>query len=392
MSSQASPLHNYVRAFVMKQDWSDIAETLAGKCTSIFWTETVSLGGAIGRILAEPLVAAQSLPASTHAVMDGYALGSNPPGLYSLVASGSVLGVNEASEVVAGGPIPHATAAVILGRHAQLHDGKLNVSQQLTKNNIRRSGEEAKFGEEILPANTRLDIRHISLAAVAGVQTLTVQQRPRVALIGLHERGNSFPHAGILHALLDSPALQLTNAGVVRHTMLTTMIERLSTKHDLIVVVAESLADETGPLAASIASLGGKPKLFRAALKPAKPLVTGRVESALIIGLAGTAYATTAAAHLFLQPLLQKLLDMPKNADLLPVSAAFERSREPGRAEALPAKLSVEDQRLWVKPAGRFGQLRALAIMDGFAIVPESSGNITEGMPLLFKRLSFPLV
>jgi molybdopterin molybdotransferase len=380
------------------QHWSDIAEILAQNCSSVTRTEVVSLHGALGRILAEPLVAAIPIPAATHAVMDGFALGSKPPGHYRIVTHQvAELATDEAKAILAGQEVPTNTTCVVLNRHAELKNDRLYVSQALLKDNIRILGEEAKLGDELIKINTRLDARHLALAAAAGAQKLTVRQKPRVALLGLHDGQNIFPHASLMHALLESPALHYTDAGVTRPHLLPDMMQRLSSNQDLIIVVAESLGGETGALVSAIKGLGIKglqvqSHIFRAALKPAKPLIFGALGEAKIIGFSGTAYATTAAAHLFLQPMLQKLMGLPVAQDFMPVQAGFSRSREKGRAEALPVTLHVESQKLRVKPSGRFGQLRALAECDGFALVSEDSASIVEDMPLLFKRLSFPLV
>jgi molybdopterin molybdotransferase len=375
------------------QNWSDIAEALVQTCGSVTRTEAVSLHGAMGRILAEPLVATLPIPAATHAVMDGFALGSKPPGHYRIVADSAVeLAPHEARSVLAGQEVPKNTASVVLSRHAKIKNDQLHVEQALMKDNIRRLGEEAEIGDELIQINTQLDIRHMALASAAGVQKLTVRQKPRVALIGFHEGQNIFPHAGLMHALLDSQALKFTDAGVARSHLLPEILKRLSSSHDLIIVVAESLGGETGLLVSAIKELQGQSHIYRAALKPAKPLIFGAADEAKIIGFSGTAYATTAAAHLFLQPILRKLVGLPVKQNFIPVHAGFSRSRERGRAEALPVAIESENHTLRVKPSGRFGQLRALAQCDGFVLVADDAETIIEGMPLLFKRLSFPLV
>jgi molybdopterin molybdotransferase len=375
------------------QHWSDIAEILAQNCNSVTRTDVVSLHGASGRILAEPLLAALLIPAATHAVMDGFALGSKPPGHYRIVTDQAVeLAADEARAILAGQGVPTNTTCVVLNRHADLKNDRLSVGRALLKDNIRILGEEAKLGDELIKIKTRLDARHLALAAAAGVQKLTVRQKPRVALVGLHDGQNIFPHVGLMHALLDSPALHLTDAGVTRSHLVPEILKRLSSTQDLIIVVAESLGGETGALVSAIQRLEGQSDIFRAAMKPAKPVIFGTLGEAKIIGFSGTAYATTAAAHLFLQPILQKLMGLQFVQDFIPVRAGFARSREKGRAEALPVTLHIESQKLCVKPSGRFGQLRALAECDGFALVSENSTSIVKDMHLLFKRLSFPLV
>jgi molybdopterin molybdotransferase len=379
-------------------DWTLISETIAKEFDPVEGGETLSLRAASGLVLAGALTAASPLPPHTHSVMDGYALGSSPPGLYHL-RTGAVpeLASNEASPVAAGSPVPEGSAGVVLADHTTLQGDTLSVTMILAKSNIRRAGEEARSGETLLTTGTRLDARHIALAAATGVHALHVQKRPRIALLCLHDGEYPFPHARITHALLDSPCVHLTDAGTVRHGLLANSLERLSDSHDLVVVVADSLGSENGILERSIKAAGGKTKIYRATLKPAKPVVLGRIGAAGILGLAGTAYATSVAAHLFLRPVLQRLLGLPLSHHLWPSSAGFEQDRDTLRTEAMPVCISVEHGKIITRPAGRFGQLRALTAMDGFALLPANGlparmGSITIGVPIPFIKISFPLV
>jgi molybdopterin molybdotransferase len=355
--------------------------------------DEVSLQGAVGRVLARSLAAALPLPGQTHAVMDGFALGSLPPDTYRLVDTGADrIGIGEACPVTAGSAVPAGTAGVVLADHATQADGALHVTRALIKDNIRRAGEEVQAGGTIIAAHTLLTARHLGLAMAAGVQSLAVRRRPRVALLGLSGSDHPFPHLGIAAALLDSPSLLFTHAGAVRPALLAAQLGRLAESHDLIVVVAESLGGEEGLLAAALTTRGGTATMHRAALKPAKPVVTGRIGNASVIGLAGTAYAVTVAAHLFLRPALQVLLGCEGALVRLPAVSAFARARSPGRAEALPVTAQMVEGALNVTSAGRFGQLKALAAMDGFALIQAERDAVAPGDAVDYWPLAFPLV
>jgi hypothetical protein len=144
--------------------------------------------------------------------------------------------------------------------------------------------------------------------------------------------------------------------------------------------------------AAALGRIGGEPIILRGALKPAKPIITGRIGAVPILGLAGTAYATTVAAHLFLRPWLGSLAGLAADDPFLPAIATFSRPREGGRAEALPVRMRREGPQLLLDPAGRFGQLSALAAMDGFALIDDDVPEISPGTPLLYHPLLMPLI
>ncbi len=370
--------------------WPRIAEAIAREFTCVREIEHVSCQGAHGRILAQSLFAAQSLPGHTHAVMDGYALGALPPGSYQILADAQMIGLGQACHVAAGSSIPHGTVGVVLADHATQSDNTLHVRAALIKDNIRRAGEEAQAGDRLLDAGIPLNPRHIALALAAGVQTIPVLRRLRIALAGLHDHAHGLPHLGIARALLMNPAIALTEAGAVRPAMLEALLQRLSQNHDLVIVVAESLGGEEGLLARTLAH-HGESTVHRAAMKPAKPVVTGKMGESRVIGLAGTAYAMSIAAHLFLRPALQKLLALETGMLFMPAVSGFDRARKPGRAEALPVRISSRNGLLEVTSAGRFGQLRALAGMDGFALIEADEGVISRGKMVSYWPLSFPL-
>jgi molybdopterin molybdotransferase len=375
------------------QVWHDLAGDLVGLVRPVADIETVSVRGAAGRVLAKPLHALIALPARTHAVMDGYALGSAPPGSYRLPeARPEPLGIGEAWPVLSGEEVPPGTVAVVLADRAVLTGPLLTMRDASRKDNIRRAGEEAAAGAEVLKTGILLDARHAALAAAVGGVDLSVRRKPRIAILALHGGPASLPHLTVFEALLSARPIDLTAAVSVRPAGLTGAMQQLAGRNDLVVVIAESLGGEQGILVNAIAEAGGLAHVRRAALKPAKPIIMGAVDGTPVIGLAGTAYATAVAAHLFLRPVLRQLMGLTADTLLLPAFADFDRPRETGRAEALPVLADRRGPHLLLRSAGRFGQLSALAAMDGFALVAAEAGDIRPGDPLLFHPLLMPLV
>lgn len=373
--------------------WDALAREIAGLASPVAGTEQVSLHGSSGRVLAEPLLAALPLPGKTHAVMDGYALGAPPPGRYRLAASpAGRLAADEALAVNSGQPVPAGTASVVLADKALVKDGGIAIREAQAKDNIRHAGEEAMPGAVLVPAGTRLDARHLALAAAAGLRSVAARRRPRIALLAICDAETALPHHGIFAALLGSRSLSVTDIGSVRATLLGQQLSRAAAGHDGIVIAADSLGGEDGVLATALAGIGGEPVVLRGALKPAKPVITGRIGAVPVLGMAGTAYAANVAAHLFLRPWLMSLAGLASDDPFLPAIAAFSRPREGDRAEALPVRMRRKGPQLLLEPAGRFGQLSALAAMDGFAMVEAGAPGISPGAPLLCHPLLMPLI
>ncbi len=373
--------------------WRDLVAGIAAQAEPVRETETVSARAAPGRVLATVVKAARPLPAEAHAVMDGFALGSAPPGRYRILPGRQErLAIDEAVPVAAGDPVPLGAAAVALAARVQRDGERLTVTEARRQDNIRRAGEEAAAGDAIIAAGTRLDARHVALAAAAGVTRFPVVRPIGVATLALHDGVEPLPHAAILAALLESPAIRTSEPLSLREDQLGRALALHAGRQDLVLVVAQSLDGEDAPLARAIRAAGGSVSVGRAALKPAKPILHGRIGGTIILGFAGTAYAVAVAAHLVLRPLLRRLAGLPADDPLRRAIADFAREREPGRAEALPARIVGPGPDLRLALAGRFGQLSALAALDGFALVEAEAGEIRPGDPLLYQPLALPLL
>ncbi|MGL4242063.1 MAG: hypothetical protein ACRCTI_13215 [Beijerinckiaceae bacterium] len=373
--------------------WRELADALTGLVGPMAGRREISVISAAGRILARDVAALRPLPPASHAVMDGFALGSVPPGAYRLLDDfPERLGLGDAIAVAAGDPVPLGAAAVVLADKARRDGDGIRVTMTQAKDNIRRAGEEAAAGDVLLSAGQRLDARHLAFAAAGGVRTLSVAAQPRIALLVLDDGPDASPHLGVAQALLSSAALRLTTVATVRGGRLADELERAIRSADLVVCVSASLGDEDGPLARSIAKAGGAARIHRAAMKPAKPVVSGRIGGTAIIGLSGTAYAVTIAAHLFLRPMLRRLAGLPADTPLRPAKLDFARSREPGRAEALPVHADASAGCIRLSSAGRFGQLSALAAMDGFALIEADALTLEPGAACVYHPLLMPLV
>jgi molybdopterin biosynthesis enzyme len=118
----------------------------------------------------------------------------------------------------------------------------------------------------------------------------------------------------------------------------------------------------------------------------------GRIGGAAVVGLSGTAYAVTIAAHLFLRPLLRVAAGLASDDPFQDAITDFSRLREPGRAEALPVRTAWRDRQLHATSAGRFGQLSALAAMDGFALIAAEAGDVHAGDGVSYHPLMMPIV
>lgn len=146
-------------------------------------TTRIPLSEADGRTLREPVRAPEDMPAFDRSAVDGFAVLSGDASL-SFAVSGEIRagdsGVVEWSDscayrIATGGAVPTG-AEVIMLEDAVEKDGRVSFLRR-GRNHIRRRGEDAKSGEEIVPSGSRLSDGCIALLASVGC-TRPVVTRP----------------------------------------------------------------------------------------------------------------------------------------------------------------------------------------------------------------------
>src|SRR3954462_3506833 len=178
-----------------------VAVTLAGfRPARRTAAETVALGEAHGRVPCEPARAPHDLPGFARSTVDGYAVRAGDTygaseGLpsYLDVAGSVAMGVAPAVAVGArtgvamptGGVIPDGADAVVMVEHTQeAMAGTIEVVRPVAPGEgLVRADEDARAGAEVLPAGRPLRAQDLGLLAAAGVTTVAVQARPRVAIL-----------------------------------------------------------------------------------------------------------------------------------------------------------------------------------------------------------------
>ena len=161
----------------------------------------VPLQDALGRVLAEDIVAGEALPRFDKSAMDGYAVKSadlagasqSKPVVLQLTQANSIE-TKQAKQVWTGNPIPESADAVVMLENTQKRSEGLEVWSQLAPwTNISKIGEDIKKGDLILKAGTRLNPYHLGLAAAMGHTQLKVAKKPKIAIIAT---GNEIAEVG----------------------------------------------------------------------------------------------------------------------------------------------------------------------------------------------------
>src|SRR5947209_10813338 len=174
-------------------------------CSRIERTEIVPLEAALGRVLAEDLVARETLPSFARSTMDGYAVRSadtagaseQSPAYLRLVddvPTGVVpaipVGPREAARTHTGAMIPPGADAVVMVEDTNLHpatgSGQAEVEvldAAAPGENVLTVGEDVRAGSVAIPAGRRLRAAEVGGLAALGIVRVEVRARPRIAIL-----------------------------------------------------------------------------------------------------------------------------------------------------------------------------------------------------------------
>lgn len=168
-------------------EWDD-ARQIAFENAYTVGIESIELVNAIGRTVAEDLVAQSDLPPAHTAMMDGYAVsGQGPWKIVGEVRAGqhqSELESGCALRVSTGAHIPAHCSFVIPNEDAVIFE--TDVASRLPVamgKHIRVPGDEAKSGEVILKRGNLISPAAAGLAASASIDQLTVREIPYLDIL-----------------------------------------------------------------------------------------------------------------------------------------------------------------------------------------------------------------
>jgi putative molybdopterin biosynthesis protein len=162
--------------------------------------ETVPLGEALGRVLAEDVVAPLDVPSFDRSNVDGFAVqaadtfGASEDGPRTLrlnaeaVATGMAprqpVGPGTATPIATGGMLPRGADAVVMIEHTDVRGGQLVLQRPAAPGaNITFAGTDIGRGEVVLRRGERLTSRETGVLAALGLAAVSVVRRPRVAIL-----------------------------------------------------------------------------------------------------------------------------------------------------------------------------------------------------------------
>jgi molybdopterin molybdotransferase len=295
-----------------------------------------------GCVLAQDLVSEIQVPSFDNSAMDGYALRvsdlTSNDGVLKLGQrilaghSASTLNKGEVARIFTGAPVPLGADAVVMQEEVIVVDDshvRFQTSPTLGQC-IRKKGEDIDKDIVLLPKGTRLDPASLGLAASIGLSSLTVSDKPKVALFSTGDElvmpGDIEPHLlptgsifnsnrFFLRSLLERLGCHVTDMGNVPDDPEKTVsaLSDAALDHDLILTSGGVSVGEADFVKPAVQALG-ELHLWALSIKPGKPFAYGHVKSksgpdklAHFIGLPGNPVSSLVTFLLLVRPFVLSL-------------------------------------------------------------------------------------
>jgi molybdopterin molybdotransferase len=299
--------------------------------------ETVPLEQAEGRVLADDLVARRTQPPDDVSAMDGYAVraedvASAPARLRLIgeVAAGrplaAALKAGETARIFTGGVLPQGGDTIVIQENTARDGDSVIVNQPASRGkNVRIAGLDFRQGHVGLRKGRHLTGRDVALAAAMNHASVPVVRRPKVAIVATGDElvppgtepmpgqivcSNVFAlaavarHAGaeVIDLGILPDALDETIAGVRRAR---------AAGADVLLTSGGASVGDYDLVQPALAAEGLALAFWKVALRPGKPLLSGRLGAMRVLGLPGNPVSAYVCAVLFLVPLIRKLTGRP---------------------------------------------------------------------------------
>lgn len=294
-------------------------------------SQSVAFGDAMGRWLAEPLIARRDQPWTDLSAMDGYAIRhADLPGPWMLVGESSAgglqpdakLAAGQAMRIFTGAPLPPGADTVMVQEDASTKGDVITLSGDGPadrRQHVRARASDFAQGAALLARGTKIGPAQIGLAALSGNAGLVVYQKPRIAILST---GNEL----VPPAAPCPPGKLPASNGVMLEAMVrgaggTIMFERLvrddlatltaalseAAEADIILTSGGASVGDHDLVRPALEAAGGQIDFWRIAMRPGKPLIVGRLGKAIVLGLPGNPVASMVTGGLFLLPLIRHL-------------------------------------------------------------------------------------
>jgi molybdopterin molybdotransferase len=385
--------------------------------------ERVPILEALGRVLAEEVVADRNIPPLPNSAMDGYAVRAadvaRVPARLRVIAEAPAgrlcpveVGPGTAVRIMTGAPIPAGADAVVPFEHTRVvqdsscptADEWIEVLRETRPGaNVREAGEDVRAGQVVLTPGRVLRPQEIGMLAALGRTEVAVIRRPRVAILATGDEvvppwetpgpgqirdANSYTVAAQVRRYGGIPLI----LGVARdeETLIREGVRRALAERADLIVTSGGVSIGDFDLVKQVLAAEGEMRFWSLNMKPGRPLAFGVVGGVPLVGLPGNPVSAMIATELFVRPAVLKMQGFTE----WPWPELRARLTDPivrkdGRRHYLRVRLRETPDGWEATLTGDQGSgiLSSLVQADGLAVIPEDVDHLPAGAEVRVLRI-----
>lgn len=404
------PLRDDCFALPAGVEWTPVDQALGllrDQLKPVTGMSTVVLPDALGRVLAQEVVAARSNPPQPNSAVDGYGFaGAVADGAHflPLVSGRAAAGVlfrgtvpeGHAIRILTGAALPPGVDTVILEEDVRTDGTKIAFRGPLKAGaNARKAGEDVVEGQSVLQAGRVLTAADLALMSAIGVSKVDVRDHLRVAVVStgdeLIEPGQKAAAGQIFDAnrpmllgLVKQFGFQAVDMGRVAddRTALRAQLDVAADQADVILTSGGASSGDEDHVSALLTEAGAMQK-WRIAVKPGRPLALGLWNGVPVFGLPGNPVAAMVCTLIFARPAMGVLAGAEwREPQGFEVPAAFEKRKKPGRREYLRARMHKGRAEVFASEGS--GRISGLSWAEGLVEIEDGERDIRLGDAVRF--------
>ena len=385
--------------------------------------ETIPLDQALGRVLAEDVLAEVDVPGFDRASVDGLALRAedtqgataHAPALLHLtadlltpgVAPIAGIGPHQASVIATGGMLPRGADAVVMVEHTETLPGtplRVAVHRPAAPGAfIAGAGSDIAMGETVLRRGRAVTSREVAMLAAIGRAQVPVWRRPVVAILSTGNEvvapggpiapGQVFDsNAATLAAAVEEQGGTPLRLGIVPDdpARLEAALADALARAD-VVVLSGGTSKGAGDLASRAAAGLVRPGIVvhGVALKPGKPLCLAVQDGKPVAILPGFPTSAIFTFHAFVAPVIRAFAGRaPAPTETAEATLPMRIASERGRTEYVLSSLVPGPDGLLAYPTAKgSGAVTGFAAADGFFAIPAATDGLPAGTRVTVQRI-----
>lgn len=368
--------------------------------------EEIPVASSLGRVTTVSIYAQQSVPHYNGAAMDGIAVlaqntfgaqETEPVGL-TVLSAGEPFADGCCYLVDTGDIMPEGTNAVVMIEDVHVADGKAEILAAVPPwHHVRVVGEDIVAHEMVLPECHVITPVDIAAMLAAGLETVPVVKRPKVAIIPTGDEIVETRAELVKGTILDVNSHMLAAAvrewggeanrmSVVkddRQVLKRTIFASLQIS-DMVIINAGTSAGRDDYTAEVLEDLG-EILVHGVAIKPGKPTVLAICQGKPVIGLPGYPASAMLTAELFVRDILTARQKLPC-AKVAQVEAVLGKqvTSTIGVEEYIKVSVGQVEGRMLAAPLSRgAGLISSLTKAQGMLRIDNASAGIAAGTRVL---------